>query len=155
MKERFTPEEWSLLKTLPFQVFVLVAGSDKKIDKKEIEQLQKDLQSAAFYRDPLHREVAVDILTSDIDALIKQAMDVSQFAARASRIKTFLHEKLSSEEYQRFVGSLFVDGLKIARASGGGAFGMGDKVSDEEKLALAALATLFDLDVNTLSQYYS
>jgi hypothetical protein len=154
MKEKFTPEEWSLLKILPFQVFVLVAGSDKKIDKKEIEQLQKDLQSAAFYKDPLHREVAVDILTSNVDALIKQAMDVSQFAARSSRVKTFLREKLTASEYQRFVGSLFVDGLKIARASGGGAFGLGDKVSDDEKLALAALATVFELDLQTLSEHF-
>jgi hypothetical protein len=154
MKEKFTPEEWSLLKILPFQVFVLVAGSDKKIDKKEIEQLQKDLKSAPFYKDPLHRELAVDILTSDIEALIKQAMDVSQFASRTSRVKTFLREKLTASEYQRFVGSLFVDGLKIARASGGGAFGLGDKVSDDEKLALAALATVFDLELSTLSEHF-
>ncbi len=33
MKEKFTQEEWQLLKLLPFQVFVLVAGADGRIDK--------------------------------------------------------------------------------------------------------------------------
>lgn len=154
MKERFTAEEWSLLKTLPFHVFILVAGSDKKIDKKEKEQLKQHLESAPYYKDALHREVAVDILSSDMEGLIRQAADFSQFAARASRIKEFLREKLSSDEYQRFVASLFVDGLKIARASGGGPFGLGDKVSDEEKVALAALATVFDLDLSRLSEHF-
>jgi hypothetical protein len=154
MKERFTPEEWSQLKVLPFQVFALVAASDEKIDQKELDQLQSDLKNAAFYRDPLHREIALDILTSDMQSLIQQALDVSQFAPRASSIKTFLTEKLSTEEYQRFMGSLFIDGLKVARASGGGAFGLGDKVSGKEKLALTMLATLFGLDVNTLSEHF-
>jgi len=154
MKEKFTPEEWEFLKLLPFQVFVLVAGADQKVDEAEVAQLQKDLQDAAFYKDPLHRELFVDILTSDINALIKEAMDLSKFVERANQMKATLKEKLTPEEYQRFVGSMFVNGLRVARASGGGFLGRGDKVSEEEKRALFLFAATFDLDLESLSKSF-
>jgi len=144
MKEKFTQEEWQLLKLLPFQVFVLVAGADGRIDKEEVAQLQKDLRDAPFYKDPLHRELFIDILSSDINALITEAADVTKLAARASQMKAILQQKLTPEEYQRFVGSMFINGVKVARASGGGVLGLGDKVSEEEKRALALFATMFD-----------
>jgi len=154
MREKFTQEEWELLKILPFQVFVLVAGADQKVDDAEVAQLQKDLQEAAFYKDPLHRELFVDILSSDINALIKEAMDLSKFVERANQMKATLKEKLTPEEYQRFVGSMFVNGLRVARASGGGFLGRGDKVSEEEKRALFLFAAMFDLNVEDLSKSF-
>lgn len=155
MKEKFTQEEWQLLKLLPFQVFVLVAGADGRIDKEEVAQLQKDLRDAPFYKDPLHRELFIDILSSDINALITEAADVTKLAARASQMKAILQQKLTPEEYQRFVGSMFINGVKVARASGGGVLGLGDKVSEEEKRALALFATMFDLDAANLSKLFT
>ncbi|MBC7265112.1 MAG: hypothetical protein H5T64_12265 [Chloroflexi bacterium] len=154
MKEKFSTEEWELLKLLPFQVFALVAGADKKVDQQEIAQLQKDLQDAPFYKDPLHKELAVDILTSDVSALISKATDASKFVDRANQIKGILKVKLTTEEYQRFVASMFINGLRIARASGGGVLGMGEKVSEEEKVALVMFATLFELDLQSVSKYF-
>jgi hypothetical protein len=154
MKERFTQEEWQLLKLLPFQVFVLVAGADGRIDKEEVAQLQKDLRDAPFYKDVLHRELFVDILSSDINALIKEAADATKLAERAGKMKAILQQKLTPEEYQRFVGSMFINGLKVARASGGGILGLGDKVSEEEKRALTMFATVFELDVGSLSKLF-
>jgi hypothetical protein len=52
------------------------------------------------------------------------------------------------------VGSVFIDGLKIARASGGKPTGEGANVSEGEKRALVALAALFELDMSSLSKYY-
>lgn len=154
MKEKFTTEEWGLLKLLPFHVFLLVAGADKNVDKEEIAQFDEEIKGAPFYKDPLHREIALDILTSDVGTLLQQAMDVSRFTERMARMKMVLQTKLTHDEYQRFVGSLFINGLKIARASGGSPLGMGDKVSQEEKVALAALATMFELDVNTIAKNF-
>jgi len=154
MREKFTQEEWELLKLLPFQVFVLVAGADQKVDEAEAAQLQKDLQGAAFYKDPLHRELFVDILSSDLNALIKEAMDLSKFVERANQMKATLKEKLTPDEYQRFVGSMFINGLKVARASGGGLLGLGDKVSAEEKRALFLFAATFDLDLDSISKFF-
>lgn len=155
MRERFTQEEWELLKLLPFQVFVLVAGADQKIDEAEVAQLNEDLRTAPFYKDPLHRELFVDILTSDVNSLTKEAMDISRFVERANQIKVILREKLTPEEYQRFVASMFINGLKIARASGGGFLGLGDKVSAEEKRALFLFAAMFDLDLESLSRFFA
>lgn len=154
MREKFTQEEWALLKLLPFQVFVLVAGADQQVDKAEMAQLEKDLRDAPFYKDPLHRELFVDILSSDINALIKEAIDLSKFVERANQMKATLKEKLTPEEYQRFVGSMFINGLRVARASGGGVLGLGDKVSEEEKLALVTFAATFDLDLESISSSF-
>jgi len=154
MKEKFTLEEWELLKLLPFQVFVLVAGADEKVDEKEVAQLQKDLRDAPYYKDPLHRELFVDILSSDINALIQKATDLSKFVERANQMKATLKAKLTPDEYQRFVGSMFVNGLRVARASGGGFLGRGDKVSEEEKRALFLFAATFDLDLESLSKSF-
>jgi hypothetical protein len=155
MREKFTQEEWELLKLLPFQIFVMVAGADQNIDEKEITQLHEDLKSAPFYKDPLHRELFVDILTSDFKGLIQNAMDVSKLVERANQMKTALKQKLTSDEYQRFVASMFINGLKVARASGGGFLGRGDKVSDEEKRALLLFAALFELDPKSTSKFFS
>ena len=155
MKEKFNQEEWQLLKLLPFQVFVLVAGADGRIDKEEIAQLQKDLRDAPFYKDALHKELFIDIVSSDINALIREVADVSKLAERASRMKTVLRQKLTPQEYQSFLGSMFINGLKVARASGGGVLGLGDKVSEEEKRALATFAAIFEVDVGGLSTLFS
>jgi hypothetical protein len=155
MKEKFTSQEWEQLKLLPFQVFVMVAGADSKIDEKEIEQLQADLRTAPFYKDPLHRDLFVDILTSDIMALIKKAMDVSGFVERATQIKGILKAKLSTDEYQRFVASMFVNGIKVANASGGGFLGRGSKISPEEQRALLVFASLYELDPGSTSKFFS
>ena len=154
MKEKFSQEEWELLKLLPFQVFYLVAGADGKIDQEEIGQLQKDLRDAPFYKDALHKELSLDILSSDIKALIREAGDITKLAERTRQIKAFLKQKLTPEEYQKFLGSMFMNGVKIARASGGGVLGLGDKVSAEEKRALAAFAATFELDLANLSKLF-
>lgn len=154
MKEKFTHEEWQLLKILPFQVFIMVAGADGRIDKDEIAQLQKDLRDAPFYKDELHKELLIDILSSDINALIKEAGAATKVVERTNQMRTILKQKLTPDEYQRFLGSMFLNGLKVARASGGGALGLGDKVSKEEKGALITLATIFELDLGSLSNLF-
>jgi hypothetical protein len=154
IKDRFKRDEWDLLKVLPFQVFLLVAASDADVDKTELEEFDKDLRGAPFYKDAVHRELLLDVLTSDVDALLQQAMDTSQFADRIRRMKSILQSRLNQEEYQRFVASVFIDGLKIARASGNSPAGEGANISEDEKRGLVVLATLFDLDINSLSKYY-
>lgn len=154
MKEKFDAAEWELLKLLPFHIFVLVAGADSKIDQKEIDRMNEDIKSAPYYKDPLHRELALDILTSDVNALTKEAMDPSQLLERTQQIKIILKDRLTLDEYQRFVASMFICGLNIARASGGGLLGRGNPVSEQEKLALSAIAAMFELSVDSISKFF-
>jgi hypothetical protein len=154
MKEKFSEAEWELLKLLPFHVFVMVAAADSKIDDKEVARMNEDLKTAPYYKDPLHKELFVDILSSDVNALIQEAMDPSKLLERANQIKAILKDRLTLDEYQRFVASMFICGLNVARASGGGFLGRGDKVSDEEKLALSAFAAMFELAPESLSRFF-
>jgi len=153
MKKRFSEDEWSLLKILPFHLFVMVAGADQKVDKAEGEALMKELKDAPIFEDPLHKELFIDILTSDPNSYIKDGMDLGKLVERSMKAKEFLSEKLTPDEYQRFVASLFIFGLRIARASGGGFFGRGDRISDEEEVALSAFGTMFD--VKNMSRHFS
>jgi hypothetical protein len=154
MKEKFTSDEWELLKIFPFQIFVVVAGADLNIDEKEIEQFNKDLHIAPFYKDPLHKELFIDILSSDITKLLKKAMDVSKLVEHVNKIKNILKAKLTIDEYQRFTASMFVNAVKVAQASGGSIFG-GNKISDEEKRALLLLAGMFELDPGSIKKFFS
>jgi hypothetical protein len=154
IKERFKRDEWELLKILPFQVFILVAASDANVDSAEVEQFQRDMSTAAMYKDVLHRELMLDVVQGDMQSLLKKAMDTSTFTDRMRRMKSILQARLTMEEYQRFVASVFIDGLKIARASGGRPAGEGANISEDEKRALVVLAALFDLDINSLPKYY-
>ena len=155
MREKFTEEEWGLLKILPFHLFVMVAGADQDVDKAEIEALQNELRDAPVFKDPLHRALFLDIVMSDPMPYIKEAMNLGKLVERSMKVKGFLRKKLTEDEYQRFVGSMFIFGLNIARASGGGLFGRGNKISDEERMALAAFGSMFDLDVTSMSKYFS
>lgn len=145
MKERFTNEEWELLKFLPFQIFTLVAAADGNVDNKEIGTFLKQLESAATLKDELHRQLLVDLVREDHQRFLEGSLDMEKTMKSAEVIKPILVDKLSSEEYQRFIGSLFVGGLHIANASGG-FLGMGSKVSKEEKAALAVFGAIYEFD---------
>lgn len=154
MKEKFTSLEWEELKLLPFLVFNLVAFADGKVDKKEAARFAEELTDAPRYRDPLHRELFMDIVTSDIGELQKQALDLPKMEERLTRAKSIVKGKLTDEEYHRFFGSLLISAGRIAKASGGGPLGLGDKVSDEEKRALVALTALFEVDLAVVARHF-
>jgi hypothetical protein len=148
MKERFTSEEWEMLKTLPLIAFGVVAGADGKIDQKEAAEMTKRLQSGAVgYKDPLHREVAAAILRSDLPTLIAAGKSVDPRS-----IKSFLQQKLTRDEYLSFMGSILIDMLAVARASGG--LFTRSNVSDEESSVLAAFAALFEIDIDAVKKIF-
>ena len=109
MKERFTIEEWELLKRLPFATFVFIAIADGEIDSREFANFETRLNNAGKYREPLQRELLLDLLGSDVEALLEEAMDsVVEDLEDAKRI---LAARLTREEYHRFLASLFTLGL--------------------------------------------
>jgi hypothetical protein len=152
MKERFSAQEWQDLRVVPLAAFYLVAGADGKVDEKEVAAFVTELAAGAALKDELHRELALDI-ASDVQTALASAQANAQ--GHVARAKGILKAKLSADEYQRFVGSLFISGLKVARASGGGFLGLGDKISEEEKAALAVFATVWELDPASLSKFFS
>ncbi len=144
MKERFESAEWELLKVLPFHLFRAVAIADGEIQKEELKEfLERLMRGAAGYKDPLHRELARSIVDGDVAELLK-GMGGGGFDPE--RTKQILKEKLTSDEYQRFIGSLFIDAVNIAAASKTGWLRK-KAISDEEQQRLTAIGLYWEVDL--------
>jgi len=136
-RDRFSPDEWSLVMSVPFLFFGMTASADGSIDQAESAELQRRMQGGAIgYKDPLHREVAAQFFSTPVtlDELLRKAN-----AAGPEKVRETLRKRLTTDEYQGYLGSILIDSMGVARASGG--------VSDSETTALTALATFFGIDV--------
>jgi hypothetical protein len=136
-RDRFSPDEWSLVMSVPFLFFGMTASADGSIDQAESAELQRRMQGGAIgYKDPLHREVAAQFFSTPVtlDELLRKAN-----AAGPEKVRETLRKRLTTDEYQGYLGSILIDAMGVAQASGG--------VSDSETTALTALATFFGIDV--------
>jgi hypothetical protein len=119
------------------------------VDKEEIAAIYKDFLDRSQVKDPLHRELLDDLArtaaSGDMDSVLKQVQRSSMEQA-----KIVLKENLSSQEYQRFIASLILSGIRVAQSSGGGVFHK-DRISKQEQALLASLASSFDLDLSSLA----
>ena len=82
-----------------------------------------NFKNGAFaYKDPLLREVALDFYASQGSAQEECLRAIEAWKSEESRlaIRTMLSDKLSADEYQRFMFSLFLLGRDTAQASDGG-----------------------------------
>lgn len=158
MRERFTDEEWGLVRHVPWDAFILVALADKKVEDAEIAAFTETLDKAVTLTDPLHREIALEWAQSGGQAVGEELQfEMTESAAamrtRFDRTKAVLKDKLTRDEYQGFVLSVTINGLAVAAASTGGKKKMFHKqkpISEEEATALAAFATAFDVDMAAL-----
>jgi hypothetical protein len=144
MQERFSDEEWRVLIGLPAQLLMMVGMVDGEFDAKEREEANKRLtRAAAADPDPLYRDLA--------SAMFRSGTSLESDMARANpaRSREILQDNLSREEYQRFLMSVFVDALAVAKASTKARRNpfrpKPDVVSDEEKQILAAWASFYDM----------
>jgi uncharacterized membrane protein YebE (DUF533 family) len=136
-RDRFSQDEWSLVMSVPFLFFGMTASADGTIDQAEAAELQRRMQSGAIgYKDPLHREVASQFFSTPVtlDELLKKANE-----AGPQKVRDTLRKRLTDDEYQSYLGSILIDAMGVAKASGG--------VSDSETTALTALAAFFGIDV--------
>jgi hypothetical protein len=143
-KSRFTGDDWSLVMAVPFIFYGMTAGADGTIDAAEQEELRRRMQGGAVgYKDPLHREVAQEFWGTPVtaDQLLSRAN-----AAGPEKVRSVLQKVLTHDEYQGYVGSVFIDAMGVAKASGG--------VSGEEATALTALAGFFGVDVAGLQKRF-
>ncbi|NNG15791.1 MAG: hypothetical protein HKM89_04860 [Gemmatimonadales bacterium] len=147
MKERFEATEWAHLQALPIHLFAAIAIADGEIQKEEIEEFVRRLTIGAHgYKDPLHRELARSIVDADILKVLKRK-DAGGF--KPDKTKQVLKEKLTSEEYQKFVGSLFIDAFNIAAASKTGLFRK-KAISAEEHERLTAIAIFWEVELERI-----
>jgi tellurite resistance protein len=143
-RDRFSAEEWSLAMSVPFLFFGMTASADGSVDQAEAAELQRRMQGGAIgYKDPLHREVAAQFFSTPvtIDELLGKANAVGP-----EKVRDTLRKRLSEDEYQGYLGSVLIDAMGVAKASGG--------VSDTETTALTALAAFFGIDVAGLKDRF-
>jgi hypothetical protein len=157
MRAKFSDEEWALVRHVPLDAFLMVALADGTMDPKEAGSFAEEVATAEGLFDPLHREVALDIRGGHLaEELSFQAQEnATEMRARIDRTKTMLQSKLTPDEYQHFIASVFITGTKVARAAGGssGLFGSKSAVNDMEKTALTAFAIAYGLDLKALDQF--
>lgn len=153
MKNRFTKDEWEDLLILPFHLFILVAMADGEIQKEELKEfLDRTTQGALGYKNPLHKEVARGIIDGDAGEFFKAAAGAKGWDPNA--VKAMMKDKLTSDEYQGFIGSMFIDLLNIARASKkGGWFRRKKAIAEDEQQRLAAIGLFWDLDLERLGAF--
>jgi hypothetical protein len=144
-RDRFSQEEWALVMSVPFLFFGMTASADGSIDQAEAAELQRRMQGGAIgYKDPLHREVAAQFFSTPVtlEELLRKANQ-----AGPEKVRDTLRKRLTDDEYQGYLGSILIDSMGVARASGG--------VTDTETTALTALATFFGIDVAGMKQRFS
>jgi len=144
MEYEFSERQWDLLKHLPFQIFVIVAGADGIIDEKEVRKFQKQFKNAESLENELHRDLLLSAYAEDMDKYLAASPSAVRNAHNAKSIVPMLTQKLSPADYERFILSLYRSAVEIARASGGGLFRSG--ISKKETKALAAMAEMFGLE---------
>lgn len=161
MRERFSDEEWALVRHVPVDAFLMVAMVDGRLEEEETDSFADELTHAEAMVDPLHREVAEDLDMARGGKLgeelaFQAAEDAAQMKSRIDGTRAMLREKLTADEYNSFVASSMITGMKVARAAGGGRiFHRKEKVSDREKTALAAFAAAYELDPGALDKFPS
>ena len=139
MRERFTNEEWALVRHIPVDAFIFVASADNKIDAKEHEEFLWTLEHGAEIPNPLHSEIASDIAAGGQVAITAEqqfieAESVEDLEARINRSKAILKEKLTRDEYQAFLLSVLRSGVLVAgRRSRRKVFSIGSRRTSARK----------------------
>lgn len=149
MMGRFTTEEWRLVLAFPFHVAVMAAsggGEDELSDKEKKELRKRVVMTAKAGLDPLHKQACSEY-RSELRSVrgngvtpLEHCMNVSE--AGPTRVRMILTGKLSNEEYNRFLESVFIDAVNICKADG---------LSQKEVEALTTMAAVYDLDLNLSS----
>ena len=144
MQERFSDQEWEALIGLPAHLLAMVGKADGELDANERAEAEQRLRRAATGDpDPLYRELAT--------AMFRRGVGVEGGSPAANPIycRQVLQDNLTPEEYQRFLMSVFVDGLAVARASAKKRrhpfAPKPDMVADEEKQILTAWAGFYGM----------
>lgn len=158
-RETFTLEEWQLLRSLVYLVFFLIEAADGEAGVRKVSVFLGMIRNWMMNRDALLRRLLKDIGETEGGGLVEYRRLVAALGTNAGsgsetleRAKSLLQGRLSRDEYQRFVGSLMLCGLWIARPDildGGPP----KCVGEEEAKALTRLNHHFELDPDAAREH--
>ena len=130
-----TADDWKVALFSPLWVFSVIAEADGTVDKKETAELLRVLQSAPLYDDPIIREVVGTIARDFGTVWPEYIADPRPIDVALDEVSSVLDNVLKPDRAKYFKMFLLFVARQIALASGGGLLGLGDKFSDEEKVA--------------------
>ena len=139
-KNNLPPAEFQFIGQLPLFIFLLIAGADRNIDKKEISAFSDLLRApvcARTFKSPLFKALVL-FGNNQMDAS-KETEFQPDYAEAASSL---VRHHCSDDEFVEFVNDVQSFALIIAGSSGG-LFGIGSKISKVERRAIAALKSAF------------
>ena len=134
-----TPAQWRTLQFGPLWVFHAVASADEKIDDQEVAALATELQEAELFKEPIVREVLTSVAGDLTNVMQLYKADTRTVVQGLQEIADILDQVATSEQAQNYKGAMLLIGRKVAEASGG-FLGLGSKISEKEKIALAGVA---------------
>ena len=144
LRERFTAEEWGTLEFLPLWVFTGVAGIDGNIDHDETRALARELAEAIGYADPLAREVLTWVFGDCRPGWPASLRTIGVVPRGLKRRTRGVDAKLTELEAASFKTAMLHLGNIVAESSNSGIPGA-ERVSDEEKVVLGSLISIFGL----------
>jgi hypothetical protein len=136
-KSNFTDSEWETVLFTPLWAFHTVAGVDSKVDAKEAAALAKEISEATLYRDDFTREVLMAIGSSLPTVMQAYMADRRSSVTGLQEAADVLDAKMSGGAADAFKRAVIGVCIETAKASGPR---FGDKVSKEEKVAIAVVA---------------
>jgi tellurite resistance protein len=122
----------------PALVFLIVAASDGKVDQKEIKQFGKILKDNAY--EPLFVAMQQTNM-SMVDLILSVKNSNNSPIEDLALIRRILDQMMPENVAKTYKVMLLMLAKSIAEASGGFLGIFGSKISQEEKLALAAIAS--------------
>lgn len=140
MKEKFTKEEWQLLKDGPEWVFAALAAADGNVAVTTKMKESKAFKTAVDgYRS---RSALMAELLGDSSKAAKETKNatLSDAEQAVEKINAILDSKVEAgeaAEYRRFLLSIADE---VAGATGEGALGIGEKFSKKEQAAMGKLS---------------
>ena len=136
IRESYAPAEWRTLQMSFFWIHLAVANADGKIDAKETEAFTTEMKRWVQSSEPLVRELVLTFSMEVKDVLREFALDGRGAPKGLSDAADILDRKATPSQARELKATLLLIGQKVASASGGGMFGLGQKISEQEKSAL-------------------
>jgi len=141
-----TERQWAAIAAAPVIVFMLVAGADGKADSREVRAFGKKLAESLGGSSRIMKG-AVMRAAPNLELLVEKLAEngVEGMAKLLVAARQLVDETVGRGEGHRFASALYALGEAVASASGGGFFGLGNKISAEERVILDGLKKLLRL----------
>lgn len=147
-QEKFTAEEWFTLQFAPLWVFTFVGSADGKIDEKEFKAFASNVDGWAQFKEPLVQEVLLSLKQDFGNMLDKYRNDARKVDHALKEVADLLDKKVTPQQANMFKRAIIGIAADVAKASGGGFLGLGEKISTEEKNALTIAILLLRCDLD-------